>query len=85
MIDLKNEKIKELIENTKRTLEFEMLKCFEYQVNVLNVGEPKEGKYTINISFVVKENEYKLPEGFFITTNIEIFEEDYTKWCKEVK
>ena len=63
----------------------EILKCFDCKVNVLNVGEPKDGKYTINVCFVVKKNQYKLPEGFIITTNIEIFEEDYKKWCMEVK
>ncbi len=85
MIDLKNEIIKELIEDTKKNIEREILKSFEYKINVLNVGEPKDGKYLINICYIIKENEYKLPVDFAITTNIEILEEDYKKWCTEVK
>ena len=79
MIDLENEKVKGLIEDIKRILELEILKCFECKVNVLNVGEPKGGSYLINICFMGKENEYNLPLDFCITTNIEIFEEDYNK------
>ena len=82
-IDLKNEKVKELIKQTMKKLSTEILECFECKVNVLNVGEPKDGKYLINVCFMGKENEYKLPLGFYITTNIEILEEDYKKWLSK--
>ena len=78
--DLENEFIKELIEQTKKLIEHEILKDFECKINILNAGKLKDGKYLINITYI---NEHKLPKGSVISTNIGIFEEDYKKGIKE--
>ena len=85
MIDLENEMIQKLIEETKRTIEYEILRCFKCHIEALFLGEVKDGRYLININYMVKKNTYKLPEGFCITTNIDISEKDYKKYIKEVK
>jgi len=85
MIDLENEMVNNLIEDIKGKIEIEILNCFDCSVNVLYAGELKDGKYTINITYMTKEDAVHFPQGACMTTNIEIFEEDYKKWCKEVK
>jgi len=83
-IDLKNERVQRLIEATKKTIEYQILDCFECIINPLYIGEVKDGKYLINVCFLGKENKHCIPFGLYITTNIEISEEDYKKWIKEV-
>jgi len=84
MIDLENEMVQKLIEETKRKIEREILKCFKVQINSLFLGELQNGVYTININFESIPNEHKIPVGHFLTTNIEITEEDYKKWTTRI-
>ena len=83
MIDLENEKIKGLIEETKRKMEREILKLFNCEIIPLYLGEPIEGFYRIAINYETIGDSYGFPKGYCMVSQVIIPETDYDKYKEE--